>query len=126
MEVKVYRNKQNSHKYIITKKDNSRHYYWRQEMCFDNGVTNPVGTKKGGFMRQGKKTIEEVLEDYKELDVVWNVVGKINDRYCLVSACSTIYERAKERARKARQEEEWKEYVDIKPDWNEKESCWWL
>lgn len=67
MVVKHFRNKRNEHKYIDVKHTNDRHYMWRQRMVWDNGVINPVGTKKGGFRRQGKATIDEVLQDYEEV-----------------------------------------------------------
>ena len=65
MIIKTYVNKRNPHKIIDVKYTADRHYMWRQRMVFDNGVINPVGTKKGGFRRQGKATIEEVLRDYE-------------------------------------------------------------
>ena len=65
--MKTYQNKRNEHKYIDVKRTNDRHYMWRQRMVWDNGVTNPVGTSKGGFRRQSKSTIEEVLEEYTEI-----------------------------------------------------------
>lgn len=65
--MQTFRNKRNPHKFIDVKRTSCRHYMWRQRMVFDNGVTNPVGTPKGGFRRQGKATIEEVLEDYEEV-----------------------------------------------------------
>ena len=65
MEIKTYRNKRNANKLIDVKHTNDRYYMWRQRMVFDNGVTNPVGTPKGGYLRQGKTTIDEVLEDYE-------------------------------------------------------------
>ena len=64
MIIKTYVNKRNQHKIIDVKHTADRHYMWRQRMVFDNGVINPVGTPKGGFRRQGKATIEEVLRDY--------------------------------------------------------------
>lgn len=64
MNIKIYRNKRNHNKYIEVKHTADRHYMWRQRMVFENGVENPVGTPKGGFRRQGKTTIEEVIEDY--------------------------------------------------------------
>lgn len=67
MEIKTYRNKRNRNKFIDVKHTNDRHYMWRQRMVFDNGVVNPVGTPKGGFRRQGKATIEEVIADYEEV-----------------------------------------------------------
>lgn len=67
MIIKSYRNKRNSHKYIDIKITNDHHYLWRQQMRFDNGVINNVGTKKGGFRRQNKGTIVEVLKDYEEV-----------------------------------------------------------
>lgn len=65
--MRTFRNKRNSHKFIDVKRTSCRHYMWRQRMVFDNGVINPVGTPKGGFRRQGKATIEDVLMDYEEV-----------------------------------------------------------
>lgn len=65
MIIKTYVNKRNPHKIIDVKHTADRHYMWRQRMVFDNGVINSVGTPKGGFRRQGKATIEEVLKDYE-------------------------------------------------------------
>lgn len=65
MIIKTYVNKRNQHKIIDVKHTADRHYMWRQRMVFDNGVMNPVGTPRGGFRRQGKATIEEVLRDYE-------------------------------------------------------------
>lgn len=67
MRILTFRNKRNPHKFIDVKRTNDRHYMWRQRMVFDNGVTNPVGTPKGGFRRQEKETIDEVLNDYEEV-----------------------------------------------------------
>ena len=67
MEIKVYRNIRNEHKYLEVKRTSDRHYLWRQRMTWDNGVSNLVGTPSGGFRRQSKTTIVEVLEDYKEV-----------------------------------------------------------
>lgn len=67
MVIKTYRNKRNPHKLLDVKHTADRHYMWRQRMVFDNGVTNYVGTSKGGFRRQSKGTIDEVLKDYKEI-----------------------------------------------------------
>ena len=63
--IKTYRNKRNQHKFIDARHTADRHYMWRQRMMFDNGIINPIGTKKGGFYRQGKATIDEVLKDYE-------------------------------------------------------------
>lgn len=65
--IKTYRNKRNHHKHIDVKHTSDRHYMWRQRMIFDNGVINHVGTPKGGYRRQGKATIAEVLADYEEV-----------------------------------------------------------
>ena len=67
VDMKTYINKRNSHKVIDVKHTADRHYMWRQRMVFDNGVENHVGTKKGGFRRQNKATIDEVLKDYMEV-----------------------------------------------------------
>ena len=66
-KVSTYRNKRNPHKIIDVKITADRHYMWRQRMVWDNGVTNPVGTSRGGFRRQNKATICEVLNDYYEV-----------------------------------------------------------
>ena len=65
--IKTYRNKRNPNKYIDVKRTKDRHYMWRQRMSWPNGVTNPVGTPKGGFRRQSKTTITEVIADYEEV-----------------------------------------------------------
>ncbi len=62
--IRTYRNKRNEHKYIDVKHTADRHYMWRQRMVWDNGVINPVGTPRGGFRRQSKATIDEVLKEY--------------------------------------------------------------
>lgn len=67
MTIKAYRNIRNVHKIIEVKHTSDRHYMWRQKMVWSNGVSNPVGTKKGGFRRQRKATINEVLSDYVEI-----------------------------------------------------------
>lgn len=68
MVVKSFRNKRNEHKYIDVKHTNDRHYMWRQRMTWDNGVTNYLGgLPKGGFRRQNKKWMDEVLQDYEEV-----------------------------------------------------------
>lgn len=64
---KTFRNIRNEHKYLEVKRTSDRHYLWRQRMTWDNGVSNPVGTPRGGFRRQSKATIDEVLEDYVEI-----------------------------------------------------------
>ena len=63
--IKTYQNKRNQHKFIDVKHTADRHYMWRQRMVWDNGVENSVGTPKGGFRRQSKATIDEVLMDYE-------------------------------------------------------------
>ena len=68
MVIKTYRNKRNENKYIDIKHTNDRHYMWRQRMVWDNGIVNSVGTPKGGYRRQNKATIDEVINsDYKEV-----------------------------------------------------------
>lgn len=68
MEIKSYRNKRNENKYIDVKHTNDRHYMWRQRMSWSNGVTNFFGGHlNGGFRREGKKCIDEVLKDYTEV-----------------------------------------------------------
>ena len=64
---KTFRNIRNEHKYLEVKRTNDRHYLRRQRMTWDNGVSNPVGTPMGGFRRQSKATIAEVLDDYVEI-----------------------------------------------------------
>lgn len=66
MRVTTYRNNRNPHKFLDVKHTADRHYMWRQRIVFDNGVANHVSTLKGGFHRQSKGTIDEVLLDYKE------------------------------------------------------------
>lgn len=69
--IRVYRNIRNFNKEIRVKHTKCGHYLWKQTMCFDNGVRNPIGasirSKNGCFRRTHKATINEVLEDYIEV-----------------------------------------------------------
>lgn len=67
-EVSTYRNRRNPNKIIDVKRTADRHYMWRQRMVFNNGVENHIGTCRGGFYRQSKATINEVLEDYEVVE----------------------------------------------------------
>ena len=67
MTIKTYRNLRNLNKEIKVKRTNDGHYMWKQTIYFDNGINNPVGTKKRGYRRQHKATIDEVLKDYIEV-----------------------------------------------------------
>lgn len=64
----VYRNKRNGNKYIIVKHTNDRHYMWKQELRYINGIVNAVGSKtnRGRFHRERLEWIKTVLEDYEE------------------------------------------------------------
>lgn len=73
--VRTFRNIRNLNKEIKVKHYDDGHYMWKQTMCFDNGVRNPIGasirSKDGCYRRCHKATINEVLEDYIEvIDVV--------------------------------------------------------
>lgn len=67
MTIKTYRNIKNLRKEIKVKHTNDGHYMWKQTIHFPNGISNPIGTKKGGYRRQNKATIDEVLKDYIEV-----------------------------------------------------------
>ena len=65
MEIKTYRNKKNANKYIDVKHTNDGHYLWRQRMVWGD-IVNHVGTRKGGYCRVSKKTVDDVLTDYEK------------------------------------------------------------
>lgn len=69
--IRTFRNIRNLNKEIKVKHYDDGHYMWKQTMCFDNGVRNPIGasirSKNGCFRRTHKATIDEVLKDYIEV-----------------------------------------------------------
>ena len=67
MNVTIYRNKRNPHKYIEVHNDGYYHNAVRQYMLFSNGVKNMVGD---GFLhRWRKKNLDSLLEDYINNDL---------------------------------------------------------
>lgn len=62
---KIYRGKRNGNRYLIIKRTADRHYMWKAEIHFNNGIVNPIGRK--GFSRVHLGTIKDVLEDYVEV-----------------------------------------------------------
>ena len=69
--IRTFRNIRNLNKEIKVKHYDDGHYMWKQTMCFDNGVRNPIGasirSKNGCFRRTHKAIIDEVLKDYVEV-----------------------------------------------------------
>lgn len=84
-EVTTFRNKRNENKYIQRKKYDDGHTYARQYMEWDTPegvVHNPMGTKKGGYHRFAQTRLNDVLDDYDEVEECNNVYGSaINDMY---------------------------------------------
>lgn len=80
MTVRTYRNIRNLNKEIKVKHYDDGHYMWKQTMCFDNGVRNPIGasirSKNGCFRRTHKATVDEVLKDYVEVYQVTTINRK--------------------------------------------------
>lgn len=65
-EVKTYRNKRNPNKYLEVHKDGYGHQSAKQYMEWkENGVNNPTGD--GNLHRWRKGNIDELLEDYEEV-----------------------------------------------------------
>lgn len=73
--VKTYRNNRNPNKYIEVKKANDGHSYARQYMEWnttDGKVKNYTGAKdakRGRYHRARRDTIDQMLDDYTEVEV---------------------------------------------------------
>lgn len=61
----IFRNLKNPNKYIEVVRYKCGHFYVRQFMHWDNGVTNYLGTKRGGHFRMTARTLCPILADYK-------------------------------------------------------------
>lgn len=84
-EIRTFQNRQNPNKFVEVKKSNDGHSYMRQYMQWDtdNGtVKNYTGAKdakRGRYSRATQQTINQVLEDYDEIDTI-NSASDINDQ----------------------------------------------
>ncbi len=69
MQRKIYQNVRNEHKFMDVVRYSPGHYYAAQFMHWENGVTNYNGGRNGKRRRYriGKKTLDGILEDYKEV-----------------------------------------------------------
>lgn len=70
MNIRTFRNKRSTNKYIQMKRYNSGNYYFRQFMHWETErgpVTNYIGIASGAFRRGGIKFMKTVLEDYEEV-----------------------------------------------------------
>lgn len=66
-EVKTYRNKKNPNKYLEVHRDGYGHQSTKQYMHWDEtDVTNPTGD--GNLHRWRKGNMEDLLEDYEEVE----------------------------------------------------------
>lgn len=66
--IRVFRNKDNHHKYLeVVTYEKCHHYYWRPYMKFENGVINPIGDKVCKLKKVRRSTLEMVLDDYEEV-----------------------------------------------------------
>lgn len=64
-EVKTYRNKRNSNKYLEVHEDGRGHRSVKQYMEWDNGVRNDLGDQNLHRWRKGN--FDDLLEDYEEI-----------------------------------------------------------
>lgn len=66
MEVRIYQNRKNEHKYLEVRKYECGHYVFRQYMEWKSaGVKNPVGSEN--FQRIRKVDLDELVKDYRFL-----------------------------------------------------------
>lgn len=71
----LFRNNRNEHKYlevVIRKGDN--HYYYKNFMHWDNGVTNILGWKRNAYRKITRGSLAEILEDYTEIPVDYTML----------------------------------------------------
>lgn len=87
----TFRNRRNGNKYLIVKRTKDRHYTWKQEIRFPNGVTN--GNR---FRRVRLEWIREVISDYTRVEndelegkvklMAWNEAQKTEDGTGIITA----------------------------------------
>lgn len=79
--VQTYRNRRNPNKHIEVKKGNDGHSYARQYMEWDTpegkvkNYTGAKDAKRGRYFRSRRDTIDQMLEDYDEVECASAVVS---------------------------------------------------
>lgn len=71
----LFRNNHNANKYIevvVRKVDN--HYYYKNFMHWDNGVTNVLGQRGNRLLKITRGSLLDILEDYSEIPVDYTIL----------------------------------------------------
>ena len=73
--IHLYRNLRNPNKYIqLDVYASDGHYYWRNFMHWDNGVTNIIGDTRNRQHRISRTLLAEILEDYEEIPIDYSIL----------------------------------------------------
>lgn len=71
----LFRNKRNENKYIVVAVyGNDGHYYYKNFMHWDNGVTNPLGTVGKSYRKIHRQSLSEALSDYEQIPVDYTIL----------------------------------------------------
>ena len=71
----LYRHSRNENKYLqVTVYNNDRHYYYKNFMHWDNGVTNVLGQRKNKLLKISRGSLSEILDDYTEVPVDYSIL----------------------------------------------------
>jgi len=73
--IHLFRHNRNSNKYLeVAVYKNDRHYYYKNFMHWDNGVTNVLGQRNSKLLRISRNSLTEILEDYTEVPVDYTIL----------------------------------------------------
>lgn len=73
-EIRTYQNRRNPNKFVEVKKASDGHSYIRQFMQWDTdqgtvkNYSGAIDAKRGRYHRATQRTINQILEDYDEID----------------------------------------------------------
>lgn len=71
----LFRNRRNTNKYIqVTVYENDRHYYYKNFMHWENGVTNVLGQRRNKLLKVSRNSLIDILEDYSEVPVDYTIL----------------------------------------------------
>ena len=73
--VHLFRNRRNTNKYIqVAVYKNDGHYYYKNFMYWENGVTNVLGQRRNKLLKISRSSLSEILTDYDNIPVDYSIL----------------------------------------------------
>lgn len=73
--IHLFRNNHNDNKYVVVAKyKNDGHYYYKNFMHWENGVTNVLGQRRNKLLKVSRNSLRDILEDYSEVPVDYTIL----------------------------------------------------